>query len=75
MAFPLIWKHAPKGNMWIATVTCALLLTSSNAAPAPDAKRAGLHDLATRGGLIVDLGYAVYQGVENTTTGVSTWKG
>lgn len=27
------------------------------------------------GSLQIDLGYAVYQGVANTTTGLNTWKG
>ena len=26
-------------------------------------------------GLVVDLEYAVYQGVQNATTGLNTWKG
>ena len=61
-------------------ITFFLILTSSST-PTPFSPRPFDH-LSSRqvsqnvsGDLVVDLGYELYQGVHNESTGLNTWKG
>jgi hypothetical protein len=54
--------------------TCAFALSGVSAAPSKDAN-ALLHRAPGPASLRVDLGYSIYEGYQDATSGLSIWKG